>query len=55
MRYPQNTPKMIIFSRNTNGLLGTTILGNPHIYLKMKIELPQGGYVIVPWRIYILQ
>ena len=25
-------PKMIIFSRKTHGLLGTTILGNPHIY-----------------------
>ena len=28
---PISHPKMIIFSRKTSWLLGTTILGNPHM------------------------
>ena len=39
MVVPPKHPKMIIFSRKTHWLLGTTILGNPHmlnITLKIK-------------------
>ena len=31
MVVPQKRPKMIIFSRKTPWLLGTSILGNPHM------------------------
>ena len=36
MVVPPKHPKMIIFSRENQGLLGTVILGNPHIDLCAK-------------------
>ena len=45
MVVPPKHPKMIIFSRKTPWLLGTTILGNPQIH-KNHEDKPLVNYVV---------
>ena len=49
---PISHPKMIIFSRKTPWLLGTTILGNPHIYIYF---ISQFFYVFFGIGVHFLQ
>ena len=58
MVVPQRHPKMIIFSRKTNGCwVITTVLGNPQIGQWLKYEIVRGirYFGFDDWYLYVVE